>query len=141
LTHLLQGADGVCQVVVGEPARDAVRPLDLTGGDVVQHGASSRREYRKLCSLVSRIVAIRHESVSLEQVGDALHALTGQSHPAADVRDRSFILIQRAEDLPSSARLLRGTRQCVAGGQKASVQAEDFQNQRGEGVTGLGVMH
>jgi hypothetical protein len=141
VAHLLEREDRLFQVVLDESTRDSIGPLNLAGGDPIERCTSSRRQHRELRPLVSRIDAIRQESVGLEQIGGSLNALTGQAHSAADVRDRSRSLVQRSKNLPPRARLPCRPRERLAGAQELAVQSKDVEDQVREGLAGFGAMH
>ena len=141
VTHLLKRVEGALEIVLCETACNSVGPLHLACRDRTERGVSARCELRELRSLMGGSVRVRHQAVGLEEVGRPLNALPRETHSPGDIGDRSPVLLERSQHLPSGARLADGTRQRISRSQKAAIHLKDFEDQPGKALARRRTLH
>jgi hypothetical protein len=101
----------------------------LPGTDRAKRGEALGSDPHELGATMVRVVLIRGQSVSHEDVGDALDALSGEPPCSRDLRHRQRRFVDRGEDPPPRGRLAGGPSHRVSGCDQESVQPEDVDDE------------
>ena len=124
------------QLFASEAMRHAVCPRGLTVRKARYRGSAFGGRQEKFGAHVIWILGVGRKFPINQDVGDPLHALAGQAHMFCNLRNRLCVLQDSAENLPLRRADARRFCNCFRGIKNAPVQAEHFQNNRGQYLRG-----